>query len=99
MHLRFNQLRHHSPSFFLQVVTCSGGGADGSLRIVRNGIGVLEQASIELSGIKGVWSLRRLVQYVFVHDDICTRIDRPFHPLRLRAHVAPLWTPTIPFSC
>lgn len=42
-----------------QVVTCSGGGIDGSLRIVRNGIGVLEQAAIELPGIKGVWSLRK----------------------------------------
>jgi DNA damage-binding protein 1 len=43
----------------LQVVTCSGGGADGSLRIVRNGIGVLEQATVELPGVKGVWSLRK----------------------------------------
>ena len=42
-----------------QVVTCSGVGVDGSLRIVRNGIGVIEQAAVELPGIKGVWSLRR----------------------------------------
>ena len=42
-----------------QVVTCSGAGVDGSLRIVRNGIGVIEQAAVELPGIKGVWSLRR----------------------------------------
>jgi len=41
-----------------QVVTCSGNGKDGSLRVVRNGIGINEQASIELSGIKGMWSLR-----------------------------------------
>eukprot|EP00240_Pyramimonas_obovata_P000173 CAMPEP_0118957844 /NCGR_PEP_ID=MMETSP1169-20130426/62317_1 /TAXON_ID=36882 /ORGANISM="Pyramimonas obovata, Strain CCMP722" /LENGTH=1091 /DNA_ID=CAMNT_0006905945 /DNA_START=129 /DNA_END=3404 /DNA_ORIENTATION=- len=41
-----------------QVVTCSGVQKDGSLRIVRNGIGINEQASVELPGIKGMWSLR-----------------------------------------
>jgi DNA damage-binding protein 1 len=41
-----------------QVVTCSGAGAAGSLRIVRSGVGVLEQAAVELPGVKGVWSLR-----------------------------------------
>lgn len=42
-----------------QIVTCSGAGADGSLRVVRNGIGVVEQALVELPGIKGMWSLRK----------------------------------------
>ncbi|XP_076896669.1 DNA damage-binding protein 1-like [Bidens hawaiensis] len=41
-----------------QVVTCSGAYKDGSLCIVRNGIGINEQASVELQGIKGIWSLR-----------------------------------------
>eukprot|EP00899_Mesostigma_viride_P024186 jgi/Mesvir1/4952/Mv04573-RA.2 len=41
-----------------QVVTCSGAYKDGSLRIVRNGIGINEQASVELPGIRGIWSLR-----------------------------------------
>ncbi|KAM6551938.1 hypothetical protein CsatB_001746 [Cannabis sativa] len=41
-----------------QVVTCSGAYRDGSLRVVRNGIGINEQASVELQGIKGMWSLR-----------------------------------------
>ncbi|XWS62379.1 hypothetical protein CRYUN_Cryun06bG0005900 [Craigia yunnanensis] len=41
-----------------QVVTCSGAYKDGSLRMVRNGIGINEQASVELQGIKGMWSLR-----------------------------------------
>ncbi|CAN1823275.1 DNA damage-binding protein 1 [Linum perenne] len=41
-----------------QVVTCSGAYKDGSIRIVRNGIGINEQASVELQGIKGMWSLR-----------------------------------------
>ncbi len=36
--------------YTLQVVTCSGVHADGSLRIVRNGIGMIEQATVELSG-------------------------------------------------
>lgn len=48
----------HDFSFFLQVVTCSGAGSDGSLRIVRNGIGMIGQATIELPGIRGLWSLR-----------------------------------------
>lgn len=29
----------------------------GSLRIIRNGIGIQEQASIDLPGIKGMWAL------------------------------------------
>lgn len=33
-----------------QVVTCSGKGQDSSLRIVRNGIGMIEQAAAELAG-------------------------------------------------
>uniref|UniRef100_A0A7S2S558 DNA damage-binding protein 1 n=1 Tax=Mucochytrium quahogii TaxID=96639 RepID=A0A7S2S558_9STRA len=41
-----------------QVVTCSGAFKDGSLRVVRNGIGIDEQASVELPGIRGMWSLR-----------------------------------------
>ncbi|KAG9145181.1 hypothetical protein Leryth_008967 [Lithospermum erythrorhizon] len=41
-----------------QVVTCSGAYKDGSLRIVRNGIGINEQAAVELQGIKGMWSLK-----------------------------------------
>lgn len=44
-----------------QVVTCSGAGSDGSLRIIRNGIGFTEQASVELPGVKGVWSLKEYV--------------------------------------
>jgi DNA damage-binding protein 1 len=39
------------------MLTCSGSYKDGSLRVVRNGIGVREEASIELPGIQGVWSL------------------------------------------
>lgn len=31
----------------------------GSLRIIRNGIGITEQATIEVHGIKGLWNLRR----------------------------------------
>ena len=41
-----------------QVVTCSGIGKDGSLRVVRNGVGINEQAAVELPGIKGLWALR-----------------------------------------
>jgi len=41
-----------------QIIACSGAFKDGSLRIIRNGIGIIEQATAELSGIKGLWSLR-----------------------------------------
>lgn len=41
-----------------QVVTCSGAFKDGSLRVVRNGIGIDEQAVIQLPGVKGLFSLR-----------------------------------------
>ncbi|XP_072033765.1 DNA damage-binding protein 1-like [Amphiura filiformis] len=41
-----------------QLVTCSGGYKEGSLRIIRNGIGIHEHASIDLPGIKGIWPLR-----------------------------------------
>ena len=41
-----------------QLVTCSGGFKEGSLRIIRNGIGIHELASIDLAGIKGMWPLR-----------------------------------------
>ncbi|ELU03057.1 hypothetical protein CAPTEDRAFT_148808 [Capitella teleta] len=41
-----------------QLVTCSGGYKEGSLRIIRNGIGIHEHATIDLPGIKGMWPLR-----------------------------------------
>ncbi|KAL3841910.1 hypothetical protein ACJMK2_019999 [Sinanodonta woodiana] len=41
-----------------QLVTCSGAYKEGSLKIIRNGIGIHEHASIDLPGIKGIWSLR-----------------------------------------
>lgn len=41
------------------VVTCSGIGKDGSLRVIRNGIGITEHASEELPGIKKLVSLRK----------------------------------------
>ncbi|XP_037294045.1 DNA damage-binding protein 1 isoform X2 [Manduca sexta] len=40
-----------------QLITCSGAFKMGSLRIIRNGIGIQEQASIDLPGIKGMWPL------------------------------------------
>ena len=48
-----------------QVVTCSGTLKDGSLRVVRNGIGIEEQAAVELPGIKGLWSLREAADTAF----------------------------------
>lgn len=45
---------------FLCLILCCIIGAykEGSLRIIRNGIGIQEHASIDLPGIKGMWALR-----------------------------------------
>ena len=40
-----------------QLVTATGVGRCGSLRIIRNGVGIQEFASIDLPGTKGVWAL------------------------------------------
>jgi DNA damage-binding protein 1 len=42
-----------------RVVTASGSSKSGSLRVVQNGIGMKEYASVELSGIQNMWSLRQ----------------------------------------
>jgi len=42
-----------------QVVTASGSSKSGSLRLVRNGIGMNEYASVEIPGIQNMWSLRK----------------------------------------
>ncbi|KAK2168127.1 hypothetical protein LSH36_20g08004 [Paralvinella palmiformis] len=41
-----------------QLVTCSGAHKEGSLRIIRNGIGIQEHATIDLPGVKGIWPLK-----------------------------------------
>ena len=51
-----------------QLITCSGAFKEGSLRIIRNGIGIQEHASIDLSGIKGIWPLR--VNTESTHDNV-----------------------------
>jgi len=41
-----------------QIVTCSGAFQNSTLRVIRNGIGIEEIASIDFSGINGVWSVQ-----------------------------------------
>ncbi|KAF1757786.1 hypothetical protein GCK72_014242 [Caenorhabditis remanei] len=41
-----------------QLVTCSGAEKDGSLRVIRNGIGIEELASVELAGVIGIFPIR-----------------------------------------
>ncbi|XP_064399977.1 DNA damage-binding protein 1-like isoform X3 [Halichondria panicea] len=50
------------------VVTCSGYGKDGSLRVIRSGIGINELASIDLSGVKGVWSIHTGMSDDWTHN-------------------------------
>lgn len=41
-----------------QLVTCSGAEKDGSLRVIRNGIGIDELASVELAGVTAIFPIR-----------------------------------------
>ena len=41
-----------------QLITASGAWQCGSLRVVRSGVGVEEEASIELEGIQGLWGVK-----------------------------------------
>lgn len=45
-----------------QVVTASGSSKSGSIRVVRNGIGMNEYAAVEIPGIQAMWSLRKAYQ-------------------------------------
>lgn len=40
-----------------QMVTCSGGKDDGTLRIVRHGVGLTELAALDMEGVQRVWTL------------------------------------------
>lgn len=51
-----------------QLITCSGVAKDSSLRIIRNGVGLNELATIGISGVKGVWALRP--SFYEKHDDM-----------------------------
>ncbi|KAL7533171.1 hypothetical protein ACHAXR_005080, partial [Thalassiosira sp. AJA248-18] len=44
------------------IATCSGVAKDGTVRLVRNGVGMREHAAVEMEGIKGMWALRRKLE-------------------------------------
>jgi len=44
-----------------QIVTCSGVYNTGSLRVIRNGIGINDHGFVEMIGIKAMWSLKPVV--------------------------------------
>ena len=50
-----------------QVVTCSGKDHNSSLRIVRNGIGMIEQAAVELPGQSRKSLFAEAVQFCMNH--------------------------------
>ena len=52
----------------MQVVMCSGIDTQGSIRIVRNGIGMLEHSAAEMPGIRGMWNLRP--SFSATHDEL-----------------------------
>jgi DNA damage-binding protein 1 len=47
-----------TPQHSASVVTASGSSISGTLRLVRNGIGMKEFAAVELPGIQNMWALR-----------------------------------------
>ena len=53
-----------------QLITASGVGRSGSLRIIRNGVGIHEYASIDLVGIKGLWALNCCPEMGTKHDTL-----------------------------
>uniref|UniRef100_A0A2P2I8S4 DNA damage-binding protein 1 n=1 Tax=Hirondellea gigas TaxID=1518452 RepID=A0A2P2I8S4_9CRUS len=53
-----------------QLITCSGAYKDGSLRIIRNGVGIQELACIMLSKIRGMWSLSMAMDSHDTHNTL-----------------------------
>ncbi|EPB68014.1 CPSF A subunit region [Ancylostoma ceylanicum] len=52
-----------------QIITCSGAFKEGSLRIIRNGIGIDEAASVDIPGVKGIFTLKigsKLDNYIII---------------------------------
>jgi DNA damage-binding protein 1 len=41
------------------LITCSGGFTQGTLRVVRQGVGIDDYASVDFEGIRGVWTLKQ----------------------------------------
>lgn len=56
IHQNHLQQNHHQQS---QVVTASGTSKSGTIRLIRNGIGMNEYASVAMSGIQAMWSIRK----------------------------------------
>jgi len=46
-------------SLMNQIVTCSGAYRDGSLRVIKQGIGIRDLGSFEVPGAKCSWPDRR----------------------------------------
>ena len=39
------------------LITCSGGFGQGTLRVVRQGVGIEDYAAVDFEGIRGIWTL------------------------------------------
>jgi DNA damage-binding protein 1 len=48
------------------LITCSGGFGQGTLRVVRQGVGIEDYASVDFEGIRGIWTLATVVNGIDV---------------------------------
>ncbi|CAO3669571.1 unnamed protein product [Rhizopus stolonifer] len=75
-----------------QIITCSGAGKDGSLRIIRNGVGLNELAMIPVSGVKGIWALGEeehdLLLLSFVHQTRLLQLQKNHSIIQLEQYSA-----------
>ncbi|KAI9249998.1 mono-functional DNA-alkylating methyl methanesulfonate N-term-domain-containing protein [Sporodiniella umbellata] len=74
-----------------QIITCSGADKEGSLRVVRNGVGLNELATIPITGAKGVWALGEeddLLLLSMVHQSAILQLQTNHTIVRLERYSA-----------
>ncbi|KAG9396543.1 DNA damage-binding protein 1, DDB1 [Carpediemonas membranifera] len=83
-------VRHTSAQGSQQLITCSGGFQNGSLRVLRNGIGANELAVLETPPITGVWSITAnpspapsVAVLSFVDRSVAMVMEDQIHPISI----------------
>lgn len=50
------------------LITCSGGFGQGTLRIVRQGVGIEDYAAVDFEGIRGIWTLTTAINKMEIDE-------------------------------